>query len=374
MLKNRYTELALAVFAALAVMVFYGSNSEGQVSLFNTWVRSYVEEKALALDVVRQPSSMEMADMNSVFAGTGGDGSSESPAPSTDAATIHESAVAAVMPPDGGYLDEISGHRSGVIDYTVQDGDLLSFIASDFGVSQQSLIWANNLKDADNITPGQVLRIPPVTGVIHTAKAGDTALSLAKKYSGDVDRIIAYNQLPKDGAIDAGDEIIIPDGHPSEVSMPITSGTPTTSIDRQIRRVGTYTQAGSALTALKFGYLPDLGDYFMTPAAGFNWGILHDRNGVDIADSCGTPIYAAADGTVTVADATGYNGGFGKYIKISHPNGTETLYGHTSKILVSVGQVVGKGDKIALMGTTGRSTGCHLHFEVHGARNPLAKY
>jgi murein DD-endopeptidase MepM/ murein hydrolase activator NlpD len=195
---------------------------------------------------------------------------------------------------------------------------------------------------------------------------------LAKKYGADEDRILAYNHLPRDGVIEGGAEIIIPDGHPAAVS--VQSPTATAIINSKIRKVGTYTQAGSILTALKFNYLPDLGDYFKVPTTGFNWGILHDRNGVDVANSCGTTIYAAADGTVTVADGTGWNGGFGKNIKIAHPNGTETLYGHLSKLLVARGQSVARGEKIGLMGTTGRSTGCHLHFEVHGARNPLAKY
>ena len=221
----------------------------------------------------------------------------------------------------------------------------------------------------DSLTPGQVLRIPPVSGVIYTVKKGDTTASLAKKYSADEGRIIAFNHLPQDGSLDVGDELIIPDGHPaaSTVAAPST-------IDSRIRSVGTYTQAGSKLAAQKFGYLPDLGDYFRIPTTGYNWGILHNRNGIDVANSCGTAIYAAADGTVTTAATSGWNGGFGKNVKISHPNGTETLYGHLSKVLVKVGQVVGRGDKIGLMGTTGRSTGCHLHFEVHGARNPLARY
>ena len=112
----------------------------------------------------------------------------------------------------------------------------------------------------------------------------------------------------------------------------------------------------------------------MQPALGYNWGRIHGRNGVDVANSCGTPIYAAADGTVAIADAVGYNGGFGKFIRINHPNGTETLYAHASKLLASIGQVVARGQQIATIGSTGRSTGCHVHFEVHGARNPLAKY
>lgn len=349
--------------AAIFSLAFWGSNAEGQTSLLKNWVRQYVEEKAVSLDFPHQTSDIQMADINSLSAGRGGDSASDSPVPTLEASTIRDSALVALAPPDDNYIDRLTAHRSQVIEYTVQGGDLLSFIASDFGVSIDSIIWANNLKDGDSISPGQILRIPPVSGVVHTAKDGDTAASLAKKYGASEDRIITYNHLPRDGAISVGQELIIPDGHPSAV--PMAPGQ---------RRAGTYSSAGSILTALKFNYLPDLGDFFKIPSFGFNWGILHGRNGVDIANSCGTPIDAAADGTVTVADASGWNGGFGKYVKIGHPNGTETLYGHLSRVLVSSGQVVGKGDKIGLMGTTGRSTGCHLHFEVHGARNPLAKY
>lgn len=355
------------VFVSLTVIVFYGSSMEGQASFLDSWVKGYVTEKALALNSPRLSSS-QMADINSLFSGSGGDGGSSSPAPSTEAATVGESALLALTPPDGDYLSRVSGRRAAVTEYTVQDGDLLSFIASDFGVSQQSIIWASGIKDADSISPGQVLRIPPIDGVIHRAKTGDTASSIAKKYGGDVDRIIAYNRLPKDGSIDAGDDIIIPDGRLSAPSSSVKSGsTPSVPL------YGTASPAKLAKAAALFDHLPSLGDYFRIPTTGFNWGSIHGRNGVDMANSCGTPVYAAADGTVTVSDASGYNGGFGKYIKISHPNGTETLYGHASKLLVSVGQVVGRGDKIMLMGTTGRSTGCHLHFEVHGAQNPLAR-
>ena len=125
--------------------------------------------------------------------------------------------------------------------------------------------------------------------------------------------------------------------------------------------------------ASTFSHLPDLGSYFIPPTAGYNWGIIHGRNAIDIANSCGTQNKASADGVIAIATETGWNGGFGKYIKATHSNGTETIYGHLSKVLVSVGQVVAQGEVIALMGTTGNSTGCHLHFEVHGAKNPLAK-
>lgn len=341
------------VFSALTVIVFYGSSGYGQASFWGVLTRGYVEDSLLALGASGQQSAAYMADMNSV-SGIGGDGASGSPQPSTDAATIGESTLAALTPPDSSYIERFSGKRAGVIEYTVQDGDLLSFIASDYGVTQASIMWANGLKNADSLAPGQILRIPPITGVVHKAASGDSAISLAKKYGADAERIIAYNRLPKDGTIKTGDEIIIPDGKVAQVAV-VTS------------------KASAGKTVATFGHLPNLGEYFMRPTTGRITQFVHGRNGVDVANQYGTPIYAAAGGVVAIADAVGYNGGYGQYIKLVHPNGTETLYGHASKLLVSTGQTVSKGQKIALMGSTGRSTGNHLHFEVHGAKNPLSK-
>jgi LysM repeat protein len=288
---------------ASAVIVFYGSSNYGEASFLSSWVQQHIEEKALALEAPRQLSSAQMADINSIYAGVGGDGASGSPEPSTDAATVQDSAIVALTPPDSGYIERFSGKRAGVIEYTVQDGDLLSFIASDYGVTQASIIWANKLKDADSLTPGQTLRIPPITGVVHKAVSGDTATSLAKKYGGDAERIIAYNRLPKDGTLSVGEEVIIPDGKAPQVASAVGKSP--------------LTKAGTT-----FSHLPDLGDYFMKPATGRITQYIHGRNGIDIANQYGTPIYAAASGVVAIADAVGYNGGYGQYIKIIHPNGT----------------------------------------------------
>lgn len=107
----------------------------------------------------------------------------------------------------------------------------------------------------------------------------------------------------------------------------------------------------------------DLPVYGYTFTSGFKWrwGKLH--SGVDLAVAEGTPVYAADNGKVIVAEDSG--NGYGNYIILDHQNGFKTLYGHNSKLLVSVGDIVAKGDKIALSGNTGNSTGPHLHFEVH---------
>lgn len=112
--------------------------------------------------------------------------------------------------------------------------------------------------------------------------------------------------------------------------------------------------------------------YFIKPAKGIDWGIIHANNGVDIANKCGTAIVAAADGIVSDIGA-GWNGGYGNAVSIKHPNGVVTFYAHLEDVLVEIGQSVEQGDLIGNIGLTGKSTGCHLHFEVHGGTNPFGK-
>lgn len=335
------------------VLIFRGTSEEGQTSLFSNLVRSYIEETSASIINISQ-SQNQLADINSLVAlsgqnlGRGGEVSNN-----LDPSTIQENSLMASNPTATDYI-EIGFKRNQIVEYTVQPGDLLSFIASDYGVSVDSIIWANNLINANSIKPDQILRIPPVSGIIHKVKGGDTIALIAKKYGVPSDKILVFNELKEGETLDIGMEIIVPDG--------------------QIKSFITTRPGAQPTTAKRFSYLPDLGDYFMIPTQGRISQWLHGRNGIDLANSCGTPVYAAADGNATTVDDIGYNGGFGKFIKLAHPNGTETLYSHASKLLITAGQVVTKGQLIALMGSTGRSTGCHLHFEVHGAKNPLARY
>lgn len=343
----------MAVLFAFLTLVFKGSVGEGQPTVFANLIKKSIEEKSISFANANYSQvSSQLADISTLVAvntdnfGRGGEDTNITTAP------INDNSLMAHSPISTDYVETGGFKRSQVTEYTVQAGDLLSFIASDYGVSTNSIIWANQLRDANSISPGQVLKIPPVSGVIHQVKKGDTIGSIAKKYGADEAKIIEFNSLPQNGELQIGDDLIVPDG--------------------QIKSV--YIASATGSSAKRFGYLPNLGDYFMQPTTGYNWGRIHGRNGVDISNSCGTPIYAATDGSVAISDAVGYNGGFGKFIKLIHSNGTETLYAHNTKLLVSVGESAQRGQMIALMGSTGRSTGCHLHFEVHGARNPLAKY
>lgn len=329
---------------AITVITLKGS-SEGQRSVLSNLLTTYIDETAAS--VITIPSQNQLADINSLVAYAS---SEKKPQPSI-LNTIQDNSIVSRGTILTDILDEFTDRGTQISTYTVQEGDTLSFISSDYGVSINTIIWANSLRDADAIRPGMDLKIPPVTGILHKVKKGDTVGSIAKKYTVAENEIISFNSLPLGGELQIDDEIIVPGGKINTPNAPVQQN-----------------------AAKRFAYLPTLSGYFFQPATGYNWGRIHGRNGVDVANSCGTPIYAAADGKVTTSDAVGYNGGFGKFIKISHPNSTETLYAHASKLLVAVGESVSRGQQIAVMGSTGRSTGCHVHFEVHGAKNPLAKY
>ena len=325
------------------MIITRSSASDGQFSQVSVYLHKYVEEAAGPSSLVNRLSATALSSFSQFVS------AEEMPNSSANyMGTTQDSALLPYNAADNNLaILNPEAKSNQIVTYTVQEGDNLSFIASDYGVDVSTIIWANKLKNVDAITPGDELKIPPVDGVIHKVKKGDTLNSIAAKYQAVPEKILSFNALPKDGSLQIDDEIVVPDGK---------------------------LRSDSGNSVKRFSQLPDLADYFMLPTSGYDWGIIHGRNGVDIANSCGTPIYAAADGNIVIATEIGWNGGFGKYIKLTHSNGTETVYGHLSKVLVSAGTAISKGAKIALMGTTGNSTGCHLHFEVHGAKNPLAKY
>lgn len=245
--------------------------------------------------------------------------------------------------------------------YTVRSGDTLSGIAKMFSVSVNTILWANDIQGGV-IHEGEALIILPINGIRHTIVKGDTLSSLATAYKSNVHDIASYNNVADNATLAVGDSIIIPNG---EVA-PTPASVHSTSISKI---------AKGATEPLLGGGGPAIPGYFIWPVAG---GVitqgLHGWNAVDIGAPKGTAIFAAAEGTVIISKGGGaWNGGYGNYVVIQHANGTQTLYGHASKLLVSAGDHVSQGQTIALVGATGLATGPHLHFEVRGAANPFAK-
>ncbi len=235
--------------------------------------------------------------------------------------------------------------RDKIIEYKVQEGDTISSIANKFGVSANTILWQNNLNEKDKIKPGQILEILPVSGISHRVVKGDTVYSIAKKYDTSPQSIVdfPFNTFVNDETFELaiGQTIIVPDGvKPSQKTAPRV---------RQITPdAGTVVASGT----------------FVWPASGsisqyFAWY----HKGVDIANKSAPNVLAADSGKVIVAGWPD-NYGYGNRVVIDHGNGYKTLYAHLSSIYVVAGQTVTRGSAIGKMGSTGRSTGTHLHFEI----------
>ncbi len=239
--------------------------------------------------------------------------------------------------------------------YVVHEGDTLAAIANMFDVSKNTILWANP-EAKSGVKAGQELIILPVTGVRHVVKKGDTISSIAKKYGGDAEDIAGYNGVGIADALAIGDTVIIPDGEVSAVTTSASSGKKSTSVIAKTSSSGPVSSNG----------------YYIKPTAGkLTQGFHGPYQAVDVGAPIGTPIYAAAAGKVLVAKTSGYNGGYGLMVIIQHDNGSQSLYAHMSKVMVKAGQTVSQGQQIGAMGSTGRSTGSHLHFEIRGIKTPV---
>ncbi|HJZ05500.1 hypothetical protein A2634_03390 [Candidatus Amesbacteria bacterium RIFCSPHIGHO2_01_FULL_48_32] len=275
----------------------------------------------------------------SSFPGVGNSGEPES-SPSAVVMEVTENATVTIV------SDKV---RDKVLEYTVAGGDTVSGIATKFGIDSDTIRWENNLATVGAIRPGQRLRILPVSGVRHKVTRGETIYSIAKKYSADTQAIVdfPFNTFTDNEtfALAVGQELIVPEGKkPREVPW-----SPTLYVAQRTPDAGAVSALGQ----------------FVWPIGGrITQRFVWYHRGLDIATAFGTPVLAADSGKVTVAGWPD-NGGYGNRVIIDHGNGYQTLYAHLSKVSVVAGQTVRRGDQIGLEGSTGRSTGPHLHFEIH---------
>ncbi|MFH1946665.1 MAG: M23 family metallopeptidase [Candidatus Magasanikbacteria bacterium] len=257
----------------------------------------------------------------------------------------------------------VSTGRNEAITYTVQPGDTIGAIAEKHDVSVVTILWANDLSIRSYIRPGDDLKILPVSGLIHKVTKGDTLSKIAKLYDSEIDDIVKYNKLKDDGSdIITGEELMIPGGAKPQ---PISTYTPPTQKYTQLSDVAA--PPPSVAAPAGSGYLWPTSVRYISQYYGWR------HTGLDIAGPVGTPLYASKSGKVIMSQC-GYNGGYGCYIIIDHGGGIHTLYAHASQLYVGYGEQVVQGETIATMGSTGISTGPHIHFEVriNGSRmNPL---
>jgi len=243
--------------------------------------------------------------------------------------------------------------RDSIVNYSVVGDDTLASIAKKFNISVDTIKWTNNLK-TDTIKPGQSLKIPPVTGVVHKVVSGETIYTIAKKYSTDAQKIVNFpfndfTDLDSFG-LTAGQTLYVPDGVIEEEQPRVS------------QRFLAQIQAGVRGSS-----------NFIWPTSGVitQYPVWYHM-ALDIANSSGPAVIAADSGTVIFVGCVRY--GYGCHVIIDHNNGYQTLYGHLSSYSVEAGDSVSQGNQIGVMGSTGMSTGTHLHFEVRSGGtllNPL---
>jgi murein DD-endopeptidase MepM/ murein hydrolase activator NlpD len=247
--------------------------------------------------------------------------------------------------------EEVVRFRGGeVIEHVVQPDETVAAIAQKYNLQPNTILMENNLTAQSKLRPGQRLRILPSDGVRHKVQRGETIFTIAKKYGLGDDEVAAqpivsfpFNTFADDNTytLTAGQYVFVPGGVRREM-------TPFAAVRLTTPNAGAVSATGA----------------FVWPAAGYlSQGYFWYHKGWDIANRGGGKILAADAGKVIVAGWVD-NTGYGNRVMIDHGNGTVTLYGHLSVVRVQVGQTVNKGDVIGDMGSTGRSTGTHLHFEV----------
>jgi len=235
--------------------------------------------------------------------------------------------------------------REEVVSYTIKKGDTLISIASAFDVSVATISESNGIINPHLIHPGTVLVFPSVTGLLYSVVEGDDITSIAEKYEVKPESIWFANALDTD-VLEPGTKLVVPGA-----KLPDPP-----SLWRVSSRSGSTSVNLNNITMPKFIWplLGRISSPFGLRGSGFHYGL-------DITGRTGNPIVAAASGTVI---SSGWRGSYGYMVEIQHNSGVTTLYAHASKLLVKKGDLVEQGQIIARVGSTGYSTGPHLHFEV----------
>ena len=261
--------------------------------------------------------------------------------------------------------------RQEVVKYTVQEGDTVFGIAERFGLEPETILWGNYyilLDDPHALQPGQELNILPINGTYHEWQQGEGLNAISSYYGVKPEDIINYPANNLDIAtigdfsnpnITPGTWLIVPHGRREFVSWSAPLGV-TRENPAYARVLGP--GACDAISGGAVGY-----GAFIWPSnkhylSGFDYAPNANHWGIDIAGNEGEGVYASDAGVIVYAGWNNY--GYGNMILIDHGGGFQSLYAHLSGLNVGCGQSVGQGDVIGAIGTTGRSSGSHLHFEI----------
>lgn len=253
--------------------------------------------------------------------------------------------------------------RLSVITYTVQAGDNVSSIAEKFKLAPSTIVWANMellLGAPWLIQPGQTFYIPPVDGAYHTVREDDTIASIAETYEVDTSALYnTWNDVEPGEPLAAGTLLVVPGGVGAEFDWEPPPPEPSTASARA--GLGYLANPDVSHVAARGTFILPTGSYAVSGYVFGDWRNPR-HGGLDYACAMNDFIYAADSGVVDWV--VGFSGGYGNLVRITHSNGFQTYYAHLNAFAVSVGQTVYQGQVIGYCGTTGLSTGTHLHYEI----------
>lgn len=343
-ISNKYAAHALVVLIAILV---------GYVNMFARDVRAetFGQESMLYALVVQDDSEVvEVVEAGSVMVNLG-----------TRSSYFSDTVVDARLHYDEDYLSEsfvtpLAGEgipsttrqvstRDSVETYVIQEGDTLGQIAERFGLSLSTILWSNGLSFTSTIQPGDELKILPADGVLYAVRSGDTLSSIARTYGVEVDVILEKNNLSSADKLTIGDELLLPGGEPP---TPVSTARSSSSVAELFTRPSTSVYTGG-------GWIWPTDWHVITQYYGWK------HTGLDVDGDYSCNNYASRAGVVIYS---GWRSGYGLTVEIDHGDGFVTRYAHHAQNYVSVGETVYAGQAVAQLGTTGRSTGTHLHFEI----------
>ncbi|MDA3840579.1 MAG: M23 family metallopeptidase [Patescibacteria group bacterium] len=241
--------------------------------------------------------------------------------------------------------------RKDAVSYVVESGDTISTIAQKFGISVNTILWENDLNSHGLIRPGDELSILPETGLTHKVKSGDTLGAIASLNDIEIEDILESNNMTLSSKLSIGQKLLIPGGSKIVSVASVKKATQSYTGIQAIKNI--VKPAPQKTVANKMAW-PTVGNRITQY---YSWR----HKGLDIANKTGTPLFAADTGNIKFV---GWSNGYGNNIIVDHGGGKKTRYAHMSKFYVSKGDDVTKGEAIGEMGSTGWSTGPHIHFEI----------
>jgi LysM repeat protein len=373
-LKEYIVHLVVLLIVGGVVITSYATEAADRGSmLFRLFSDAEIEEGPLNTKALREAALSSVSGGNYALAQVPSSGGiTENDLEFQLSNTLDGNALISTDEPITSTTSEEQKQQKNTFAYTVREGDTPSTIAARFGVSTNTIMWANGISDGDVIKTGDILVILPVTGVLHEVKKGDDLSTIAKKYDVKVEEIATQNRIGDSSNLKIGQKLIVPDGYiSSRANKPIivaqapedkadetdVDETPVQPVDE---KPSTQKNEGGFIWPTTTRKLSQY----------FGW----HHTGIDIPNRALPPVFAAKSGKVAFS---GWLGGYGHLIIVDHGNSTRTYYAHLSKDFVKVGDSVAQGQTIGNVGSTGRSTGPHLHFEIRkGGKvtNPLSYF